>query len=178
MLPVYLSMIEDEESKRSFEELFYKQKDRIISICKKYLTRRVDIEDACSATFFNLAKVFDRIRDIAPDELDRYIYVIAKNAALQILNKEKNEMKNVSLDDIKDTITTDELEQASSGILDKYIEKLSNSEKEILYLRITSELDYKTIAAMLNIKPNAARVRFMRAKQHLSELLKGENKNG
>jgi len=70
----------------------------------------------------NLAKAYDRIKDFEPNQLERYIYITAKNAAFQILKKEKNETKNISLDDIENTISTEDLEKTDPSILDKYVD--------------------------------------------------------
>ena len=173
MIAVFLTMIDGEENRRSFEQLYTKYKKRVISICKKFLKQSNYIEDACSDTFFNIAKAYDRIKNLEAHQLDTYIYVTAKNAALHILDKEKDSMNNISLDDIEEIISDEELNNNDFDTLAEYIEKLIPYDKEILYLRYANDLDYNTIGKILHIKPNAARQRVQRAKQHLAELLKG-----
>lgn len=173
MIPVYLSMLDSEGDRRSFEELYNKYKERVAAICRKYLKQKEHIEDACSETFFSLARVYDRIKDIEPQKMDYYIFITAKNSALHVLSKEKDSMNNVSIDDIADTMSEEKLDAIDTEILTECIKKLSLPDKEILYLRVTSDLDFKTIGKMLNIKPNAARQRFQRAKYHLSKMIEG-----
>jgi RNA polymerase sigma-70 factor (ECF subfamily) len=167
-------MIDGEENRLSFEQLYLKYKTRVIQICEKYLKCSASVEDACSETFFNLAKAYNRIKDFEPHKLDKYIYITAKNSSLLLLNDEKASMNDLSFEEIGDTISTEDLEKTDYKILMEYIEMLPPAEKEILYLRITLNLDYKTIGTTLKIKPNNARQRFLRAKIHLTQLLKGE----
>lgn len=174
MIAVFLSMIEGEENRRSFEELYNKYRKRVISICKKFVKKAEYVDDACSETFFNLAKAYDRVKDLEVHKMDYYIYITARNASLHILNKEKDSMNNISLDEIEDIVADEELENNASDLLAEYMEKLDEWEQEIIYLRIKLELDYKTIGVMMHIKPNTARQRFLRAKTHLAEMLKGE----
>ncbi len=174
MIAVFLSMIDGEENRRSFEQLYNKYRRRVISICKKIVKKSEYVEDACSETFFNLAKAYDRIKNLEFQKLDYYIYITARNASLQILNKEKDSMNNISLDEIEDIVAAEELENNASDLLAEHMEKLDEWEQEIIYLRIKLELDYKTIGIMLHIKTSTARQRFQRAKSHLAELLKGE----
>ena len=169
-------MIEGEENQRSFEQLYFKYKNRVFSICKHFLKKSNYVEDACSETFFNLAKAYNKIKDIEAPKMDYYIYITARNASLQILNKEKDEMKNISLEEVEDIISTETLDTNDSDILAEHMEKLDEWEQEIIYLRIKQELDYKTIGEILHIKTTAARQRYIRAKKHLSEILKGEKK--
>lgn len=175
MIAVFLSMIDGEENRKSFEQLYYKYKKRVLLICKKFLKESEYIEDACSDTFFFLAKAYNRIKDLEAHKMDYYIYITAKNASLHILKKEKDEMNNISFDAVEDIISTDMLENNDSDILAEHMEMLAEWEQEILFLRIKSEFDYKTIGKMLQIKPNAARQRFLRARTHLAEILKKEH---
>lgn len=177
MIGVFLAIVDGEENVRSFERLYRNYKDRVIAICRKYLKLDQQVEDACSETFFSLAKAYNRINDMDAHKMDYYIFITAKNAALKVLNKEKDYMDHVRFDDVEETISTEELEQTEFSKLTEHIAKLTMPDQEILYLRIVNDLDYKTIGRLLNIKPNAARQRLQRAKVHLAELLKGGDKN-
>lgn len=177
MIGVFLAIVDGEENVRSFERLYLNYKDRVIAICRKYLKLDEQVEDACSETFFSLAKAYNRINDMEAHKMDYYIFITAKNAALKVLNKEKDYMEHVSFDEVEDTISAEELEQIGLPKLTEYIAKLTMPDKEILYLRVVNGLDYKTIGRLLNIKPNAARQRLQRAKVHLAELLEGGKLN-
>ena len=177
MITYLLSVIDDTESKDTFEQLYLTKMERVKSICKSFLKNRENINDACSETFMNLAIVYDRIKDIDSHQMDYYVYVTAKNAALQILRKEKKHMNNISLDEIDEVVSLDDIEKNDSDIIYEYLDKLLPYDREILNLRIRYELDYKTIGAMLCITPNAARQRFNRAKKNLAKLMTEETKN-
>ena len=54
------------------------------------------------------------------------------------------------------------------------LQKLDNLTREVIYLRITGELSFKEIAAILNRTENWARVTFYRGKNKMREVDENE----
>ena len=93
--------------------------------------------------------------------------------------KKNNLKKQISLDDVKESIISNELEEQyflkeDKLQLYKSMQKLDNKTKEVMYLRLMGNLNFSEIAEILNKTPNWARVIFFRGKQKIKE----ERENG
>lgn len=99
MLFICMALIDDEEDKKSFAELYNKYETMAISIALKILKSREAAEDACSEAFLGIAKCYEKIKNLEPQELERYIVVTVKNASIDIYNNDKERQKDVPLDD-------------------------------------------------------------------------------
>ena len=89
MLFICMALIDDEEDKKSFAELYNKYETTAISIAIKILKNREAAEDACAEAFLSIAKCYERIKNLEPQNLERYIAVTVKNASFDIYNNEK-----------------------------------------------------------------------------------------
>lgn len=81
MLFICMALIDDEEDQKSFAELYNKYETMAISIALKILKSREAAEDACSEAFLGIAKCYERIKNLEPQELERYIVVTVKDEA-------------------------------------------------------------------------------------------------
>ena len=170
MLPLYLALIDEEEDKKSFAELYENYKLRIYNISFRILQNEQLAEDATSETFFSLAKNYNKIKDMEPHRLDYYIVLAGKNAALDMIKKEKKHMNDLEYND-EILLTNESMEKYKYSFLKECIEQLSSQDKEILYLKFNCGLDFKTISGTLGISSAAARKRLQYAKEHLKKLL-------
>lgn len=174
MLFICMALIDDEEDKKSFAKLYNKYETMAISIAFKILENREAAEDACSEAFLGIAKCYERIKNLDPQELERYIVVTVKNASFDIYNNEKKYEKTVPLDDDFSDLTDESLSNRNYAEIVRCIKELSYTDQEILYLRINYGLKYKEIADTLHISNAAARKRLQNAKENLITLLKKE----
>lgn len=174
MLFICMALIDNEEDKKSFAALYNKYETMAISIALKILKSREAAEDACSEAFLGIAKCYERIKNLEPQELERYIIVTVKNASFDIYNNDKERQKDVPLDDDFSDLTDESLSKRDYAEIIRCIKELSYTDQEILYLRINYGLKYKEIADTLHISNAAARKRLQNAKENLSALLKKE----
>ena len=174
MLFICMALIDDEEDKKSFAELYNKYETTAISIALKILKNREAAEDACAEAFLSIAKCYERIKNLEPQNLERYISVTVKNASFDIYNNEKKLGKKVLLDDNFSDLTDESLSNRDYAEIVRCIKKLSYTDQEILYLRINFDLKYNEIADTLHISNAAARKRMQSAKENLVALLEKE----
>jgi len=81
MLAIYLTLIDNEDDKKSFEDLYNQNRSKAYAIAFNILKNKALAEEACSEAFFSLAKSFQKIKNLESHKLD-YIYshyVIVKN---------------------------------------------------------------------------------------------------
>ena len=84
MLTIYLQMIDSQDEKDKFEELYYKYNKLMFYVAKKTLNRDEDAADAVNDAFLLIAKNFRKIGIIDSKETRNFVAVIARNAAIDI----------------------------------------------------------------------------------------------
>ena len=57
MLAIYLTLIDNEDDKKSFEDLYNQNRSKAYAIAFNILKNKTLAEEACSETFFSLAKI-------------------------------------------------------------------------------------------------------------------------
>lgn len=173
MLNFYLSILETEEEKRKFGELYIHYKDDMHQIANGILNNEYDAEDAVHNAFERIANSFKSIMEIK--NLKPYIVIVTKNAAIDIYNKNKNISENIDdIDEIKKSISINFFERVDFEHLVNTIEQLPSKYKDIIYLHYFNELSIKACAKSLNITEGNAYKRVERAKIILSEMLEKE----
>lgn len=65
MVALYLSLIDKQEEKNRFEELYYRYRNLMYYIAYQVLHQDRDSEDAVQEAFFRIAKNMDKVKDIA-----------------------------------------------------------------------------------------------------------------
>lgn len=150
----------------------------------KRTQNETDAEDIVIETF---AKAFDRITTYNSDyAFNTWLISIAKNAHIDMLRKKKsslfvdiNEKEEKQVYNIADDSLSaeDELiqEQNLSRLLE-CIKKMKPQYQEVIQLRYFQELSYQEIADQLQEPLNNIKVKLLRAKKLLSEIIK--NKEG
>ena len=173
MLSIGMTMIGEKKDSFLFEAIYKKYRARVYSIAFRVLKNSALAEEAAADAFFNIARSFDSIKLLEAHKLEYYIAVTAKNAALDILKKEKKYMDDVEYND-EINFTDDNIGKYDYSFLKECIRKLSEQDREILYLRFNCSLDYTTISHSIGVSAAAARKRVQYAKEHLRVLLEGQ----
>ena len=149
---------------------------------KKYLfclTHNNDIaEELTQETFYKAVKNIHTFKDDC--KISVWLCKIAKNTWLDSIKKNKNikDMADNELFEIESLETTDEMVISNQGKLELYkkIQKLDEKTKDVIYLRITGDLNFKEIGDIFNKTENWARITFYRGKQKLKEVKLHERK--
>ena len=89
MLGVYLSVIETDDLKSRFEELYIKYSQLMYAVAFKIPKNNEDAEDAVHQSFLNIAKHFDKVNNISRQDIKPYLVVVVRNAAINILRSNK-----------------------------------------------------------------------------------------
>ena len=143
---------------------------------KKYLfclTHNNDIaEELTQETFYKAVKNIHTFKDDC--KISVWLCKIAKNTWLDSIKKNKNikDMADNELFEIESLETTDETVISNQGKLELYkkIQKLDEKTRDVIYLRITGDLNFKEIGDIFNKTENWARVTFYRGKNQLKEV--------
>lgn len=152
-------------------EAYYKSHGKKVYYYLLSLVNNEDLaEELTQETFFQAMKTINNYRgDCKPSV---WLCQIAKHVWYRYL--EKNKLQPVTLDDIEDIpdtydILTHILSREDKIEFYKKLQLLDSSMKELVYLRIVSDLSFYDIGQILNKSENWARVTFYRAKKKLME---------
>lgn len=154
-------------NKKAFEELYNRYNKLVYGIAFSLLKNRQDAEDIVQI-------VFTKIYSIDKNKLPRsneasWLYAITKNEAINYLKSKKD---NIELDCIY------ELEDDNNEIdkiidKDKYnrlINKLNKEEREIVSLKILSNLSFEEIGKVLNVPTGTIKWKYYKS-VHILKLL-------
>ena len=178
MLPLYLSLIECEEDKRTFEQIFNDYKEDMMAIAYHILQDRWDAEDAVQDAMLSLAVSIKRV-PTQHNEMRAYSLTAAKNAALRLQKKQAKYKSTICLEDVLPVLPCDEdtfeqiTRQESYVFLRNLIDQIPSHLKECLLLRYVADLPPREIAKILNRKPETVQKQLTRGKIALAKLYKG-----
>lgn len=139
-----------------------------------------DAEDICIQTF---SKAFDKIHTYNEQyQFKTWLITISKNIHIDLLRKQKKHPTNQTLDQnqsevdkvIDEELTVEDklIEEQHLNELLKHIKKLKPHYQEVINLRYFQELSYATIAESLGEPLNNVKVKLLRAKKLLAEIIR------
>lgn len=181
MLYLYLSMIEDDEDKEKFKNLFLKYERQLFFIANNIIKDLGLSEDAVQITFFNLARDFKKVSQLDENIVKARLYIMIKNASINVLKKKKHS-REVFFGDINEPLPKSDINVENLIIssieyekLIKAINELPQHYCEVLYLNQVSDCSIKEIADIMNLKYDTVQKRLKRAKMIVCEKLKEED---
>lgn len=170
---IYLSLLDTEEEKSKFEQIYNNYKHCMFYVAKSILKDDYLSEDAVHNAFINIAKNMDNIHEVNSVRTKSYVVVIVRNISLNMLKKQSSV---VAIDDFEDT--TDDLnleEEVLSKIsFDLIIEKISSLSiiyKDVLYLSYVEDLKTTEISELINISQETVKKRLQRGRKKLIETI-------
>ncbi|MBE6845706.1 MAG: sigma-70 family RNA polymerase sigma factor [Ruminococcus sp.] len=173
MINVYLTILNTDEDKIKFEEMYIKYKQMLFKLSFCILHNKEDAEDAVHQSFLTIANNFEKIKTMSCHEMESYIVIIIRNNSINTYNK--NIERCTELDEEQLPIDIDFFEDINYENLVRTISGLSQIYKDVLLLHYVNDFSVKEISKMLDISIDNVRKRLERAKRLLkSELEKGE----
>jgi len=166
----------------SFEEVYERYKRVMKNISFSILQDWQYSEDAVQDAMSSLAKNEERLKKFSENECKNYIYVTARNAAIDIYRKRKKEWENenfVQFDADDSLCNTEGVADVHAfaneyGFSDKLIEAMNRLEpmdKDILCYKYGAGYNAVEIAKMLDKSSDYVRKRLQRAEKKLAEFV-------
>lgn len=149
------------------------------------LVRTKNENDAEDITIRTFSKAFDKINSYDSSyEFKTWLITISKNIHIDLIRKKKKDIlrstdnnTNEAVKKVLDNAPTAEdqliTEQNLAALL-QYIKKLKPHYQEVINLRYFNELSYTAIAKELNEPMNNVKVKLLRAKKLLAEVIKNK----
>lgn len=167
-----------ENDQKAFNYLLDIYWDDVYGFQLKRTHNENDAEDITIQTF---SKAFDKIKTYNESyTFKTWLITISKNIHIDLLRKEKNSITQViSKDDRKAFDVLDESPSAEDKLITEQhlakllrdIKKLKPHYQEVINLRYFQELSYKEISKELDEPMNNIKVKLLRAKKLLAEII-------
>lgn len=146
------------EDKKFLENLYLTQRKRMWFIAVNILNNKEKAEDAVQSAFIKLIEKVSLLKSFNDnDKVNGYVYVVIKNKSLQILKKE-NKHTHINYDKLEYILSSSEdvenivIENEDIKHLRDDFYNSNTYYKQIIYMKVILDLDYKDIAETLDIK--------------------------
>jgi len=169
-LLVYLQMIETDDGKDKFAEIYEAYRDLAYRLAFDRMNNESDAEDIVQHVFMKIA---ENINDIEPVSVKTksLVVIMVKNRVTDVLRVRSRQPKTVYLDQARGRSCETE---PGGSFLKECILQLSEAQRTVIWLKYFHGYDLHEIAKMLNISLVWAQKLDQRAKLKLKELYQGE----
>ena len=163
------------ESQDKFELIYERYKNLMLKKAYDILRDTMLAEDAVSEAFIRIYKNLDKIGDIDSGRSIAFVVTIAKNTALTILARQKNQYSaGEVLEDTQEgsfDLEDHVLSGLSASKIFDVLNKLSDDLRQVFLLKYGHDLSHREIAGILGISENNVTVRLHRAKKKVAGIL-------
>ena len=163
---LFLKIKDDKEL--GFQELYTKYNKLVYAIAFSILRNKEDSLDVTQSIF---AKIYKLEKDKLPNKKEAsWLYIVTKNEAITYLRKKKNNVLIEDLYELEDD--NNEINKLIDRIsYNNLIKKLNNKEKEILSLKILSNLSFKEISKLTDEPVGTVKWRYYKSLSSLKIVL-------
>lgn len=170
MLTTYLLMLGSEEDRERFTLLYEAHEKRLYAIALKVLGDPTRAEDAAQQAWLQVLRNWERVNALDWDAAAKYLAVAAKNAALDLLKKEK---WTTSMPEEWDP-PAPEVDQGEYERLVSLILSLPEAYRRILELKFVEEESNREIARRLGLKESTVSTKVHRGRKLLLDAMERE----
>ena len=160
MLTMYLAMLGSEEDRERFTLLYEAHEKRLYAVALKVLRDPTRAEDAAQQTWLQVLRNWERINALDWDSAAKYLVVAARNAALDMLKKER--------------WNTSEDGQGEYQRLVELIRSLPEAYRRVLELKFVEEETNQEIARRLGLKESTVSTKVQRGRRLLLDAMEQE----
>lgn len=168
----------------AFTYLLDKYWNEVYGFMLKRTENETDAEDITIETF---SKAFDKIANYNPDyQFNTWLIAIAKNVHIDLLRKKKSSLfieitdeedhQAYNVADSSPSAEDDLITEQNLSQLLQFIKELKPHYQEIIQLRYFQELSYQEISKQLNEPLSNVKIKLLRAKKLLAEVILQKNK--
>lgn len=167
---IYLSLIDTEDGKCKFEEMYNSYKKTMFYVANDILKDNLQAEDVVHTSFIKIINNLDKIEEVHCNKTKGFIVTITRNTAIDFYRKNKREKEKIEKikesQKISENIEVDTIDDIQRAIL-----KLPHKYKSVFSLKYYQGLDYEEISELLDIKESSVRSRISRGKDKLKKIL-------
>ena len=176
MFVFYLTMIDEENDRIRFAEIYERYEGDVFRRIRRFLKNREDAEDAMQNTWLVITKNIEFYRELSDVSIKAYVLRVARNQAISLYRARRREADMTC--DIDDFTIADDSSLVSicdrssiSDIVD-CIDALDEIYSDVLNLHYLHHHTPKEIAKLLNLNEHTGRTRIARGREKLIHLLR------
>ena len=177
MLLYYLSLIETEEEKQLFSQLYEKHLQQMYYVANSVLRNDAMAEDAVHNAFEGIAKNMKSLDGRTEDDRKNYLLKAAQNAAINLLKRERKQAEyyiHMDNEAANDDVLEDLCRKLDRETVVNAIAQIKEPYNTVLYCHYVMDMDQKQIAETLQRKPAAVRQQLSRGRAILRDMLEDE----
>lgn len=163
---IYLQLIETEEDKSKFEEIYIEYRNLMQYLAYNRLHNKQDAEDAVHQVFVKIAEIIRTVDPVSP-RTKRLVVVMIENTVTDMLRKRSIHPSEEYQEEDQAVPDPDLCEK---NLLDQCIWKLPEKQRLVIWLKYRDGYNLREIAKMLGITLVWAQKLDQRAKKRLAEL--------
>lgn len=163
---IYIQMIETDEDKSKFEEIYHAYRNLMYYIAYARLHHEQDAEDAVHHVFVKIAINIQRIGPVSP-RTKQYVVTMVDNRVTDMLRARGRHPELAYQDKLQNAISA---ETDGENLLAACILKLPAQQRMLIWLKYFHGYSLREIAKMLDISLNWAQKIDQRAKKRLEAL--------
>ncbi len=159
----------------ALDQLLRRHHDRIVAVCRQLCRDRSDAEDAAQESLIAIVRGLDRFD--GRSRFSTWAYRVTTNCCLDELRRRRRRPEPVDADGRPEPISTgpDPADEAARtdrrATIGAAVAQLPEEFRAPLVLRDVADLDYASIAEILDIPPGTVRSRIARARDRLARTL-------
>jgi RNA polymerase sigma-70 factor (ECF subfamily) len=182
-----MSLVKEKDHQKAYEHLYKRHRKAVMTYMGNLIYDRSVVEEVAQEAFFKLYR--HRSQYIDAKALKPWLWTIARNTALDYLRKKRdlliedmtsNEDERDAISLIKDEGNSAEellIQKAGSEEVQNILNKLPETQKEILSLASLSELSYEEISEMTGSSLSSIKSTLFRARKRFIEEYKKQMKD-
>ena len=172
MVPVltYTMLLETDPDRERFTRIYRANFQRMSKLANQILDPGPRAEDAVHDAFLKFIQHFDELRDRPEERVATWLAVVVKNAALDMLRKERRET-------VLEAAVWEPAVPADEGefrALVAVIREMPEDYRRVLELRFVAEWSVAEIAQAMDLGENTVKTRIFRGRKMLAERLRKE----
>ncbi|MGV8138041.1 MAG: RNA polymerase sigma factor [Mangrovibacterium sp.] len=156
----------------SFEIIYNEFSDVLFAYGSRILSDKELLKDSIHDVFVDIYRYGSELRN--PESLEFYLFKTLKRNIIRKLKQARLTPltdENITTFDLKfdleDEIMQDDPDSDRVVLLQKFLQLLDHSQREILFLKFNSGLTYPEIGKLLNLKPDTVKKQVYRLLDHL-----------
>lgn len=170
MLCVFLSMLDTPEQEEKFEHIYSSYSDYLYNVAFTFTHDKVLAEDAAQEALLQIVHEIDFLRTENEKQLKSYLYLIARNRAIDIIRKhEKGNVHVQLLEEITSEVSIEDVEELAITHLQlekaiRILTEMPELYQRALYLSV-SGYTIREIAHITKSSESAVKSRIHRARK-------------
>ena len=170
MLLMFLSLLESDEDRKKFIEVYEEYHELVEKVAMSILKNQHNAEEAAQNSYVQIIRHFEKVYEIPCKELRFWIISIVKNEALMILRKNKKVFQMEEWE-----VVMEKAEDVSEyhGLVELFRE-LPETYRAALEMKFLLGYSSKEIAKYLNISVGAVDTKISRGRELLKNIVEKE----